>query len=93
MARKNRIICPSRVLHFFNILKVEDSMLESLFSSFGAPVPNQIKWVSSKNDGKQGGLGLCYFESVNDATTAMILVNHAQIETRNIKFCYSPAKY
>ena len=94
MARKNRIIRPSKVLHFFNILKIPDAEFENMFSSMGAVVPNQIKWVPCKNEAKNQGVGLCYFDSIEDATEAMVLVSHQKtVDNRNIKFCYSPAKY
>ena len=93
MARKNRIIHPSKVLHFFNILKVDDSVLENLFTKVGATLPIQIKWVPAKNEAKQQGVGLLYFNTSEEATEGLILVNHQQVDTRNIKLCYSPAKY
>lgn len=93
MARKNRIIHPSKVLHFFNLTKVAEDELQQMFVKQGAVVPNQIKWVPAKSDAKLQGVGLCYFDNATDATEAMILVNHCVIEKRNIKLCYSPAKY
>ena len=68
LARKNRIIRPSAVLHFFNIMKMSDGEVEQLFGSASAPLPQKIKWVSNKQDQaedpKQAGVGLAYFASV-----------------------------
>jgi len=94
MAAKNRIIRPSKVLHFFNILKIPDTEFENMFSKEGAAVPIQIKWVPCKNEAKNQGVGLCYFNTAQEATEALILVSHSKtVDNRNIKFCYSPAKY
>jgi heterogeneous nuclear ribonucleoprotein L len=68
LARKNRIIRPSAVLHFFNIMKVSDAEVEELFRKANAPLPQKIKWVNTKQDQaedpKQAGVGLAYFTSV-----------------------------
>lgn len=92
-SRKNRIIHPSKVVHFFNIPKISDTDLANLFRNAGAVVPTQIKWMPPKNEAKVQGVGLCYFDNVEDATEAMILVNHQPVDQRNIKLCFSPAKY
>ena len=54
MARKNRIIHPSKVLHFFNVPKMSDTELEQLFVKAGAKPPMQVKWLPAKNDAKVG---------------------------------------
>jgi hypothetical protein len=75
LASKNRIVRPSAVLHFFNILRMPEAEVEALFAGAGAPVPQKIKWVSSNHRAQgdhQGGeeakpaagVGLAYFASV-----------------------------
>ena len=77
-SRKNRIVHPTKVLHFFNIPRLADSELEGLFITAGAKPPIQVKWLGPKDEEKKTGVGLIYFDSVQDATEACILVNHAQ---------------
>ena len=68
LARKNRIIRPSAVLHFFNIMKMSDAEVVELFSGAHAPLPQKVKWVTTKQgegeDSKQAGVGLAYFASI-----------------------------
>jgi len=97
-AAKNRIIAPTRNLHFFNIPKMSDSELEDLFGNNNAPLPSRIKWFPSKTE--KSCLGLLEFNSVEDALEAMVVVNHVEIETAvsqkypyEIKLCFSPAKF
>jgi len=102
-AKKNRIISPTKVIHFFNIPKISDAEVENMFSEYAAPQPNQIKWVESKQredapsgprkDGERPAMGLAYFDSVAAATEALVLVNHRDVDGRTIKLCFSPAKY
>jgi len=103
-AKKNRIISPTKVIHFFNIPKISDSEVEDMFTEYAAPQPNQIKWVESKpredggsgarkTEGAKPAMGLAYFENVAAATEALVLVNHRDVDGRTIKLCFSPAKY
>jgi len=105
MARKNRILPPTKVVHFYGIPKVSDGEVEELFAHYEAPLPIKIKWVEAKKDASveggppreqnanRAGVGLAYFETVEDATTALVLVNHREVEGRTIKLCFSPATY
>merc|ERR1719481_1104346 len=99
-AKKNRIISPTKVLHFFGISKMTEAEAENMFLEYAAPQPNQIKWVESKNrdessveTGNRMAMGLAYFDTVAAATEALVLVNHREVEGRVIRMCYSPAKY
>merc|ERR1711874_772486 len=64
MARKNRILAPTKVIHFYGVPReMSEANIEELFSSHCAPAPNKIKFVESKKerDGageERGGTGL-----------------------------------
>lgn len=96
-AAKNRIIAPTRILHFYNVPKMEDSEMEDIFSRSGAPLPAKIKWFPAKSD--KSVSGLCEFDNVQEACEALVLVNHTEIEGSNkkypycMKLCFSPATH
>jgi len=105
VARKNRILPPTKVLHFFGISKCDEDEIEELFVGAEAPRPSKVKWVESKKEkeenserGSSGessghGVGLAYFDTKEDAITALVLVNHKEFEGKPIKLCFSPATY
>merc|ERR1712088_871541 len=41
---RDRIIAPTKILHFYNVPKMEDTEMEDIFSRVGAPLPAKIKW-------------------------------------------------
>merc|ERR1719416_48617 len=91
-AAKNRIIAPTKIVHFYNVPKMEDH-----YSSRGAPPPAKIKWFPAKSD--KSVSGLCEFDSPQEACEALVLVNHMEIEGTNkkypycMKLCFSPATH
>jgi heterogeneous nuclear ribonucleoprotein L len=104
MARKNRILPPTKVVHFYGIPKITDEEIEEIFSEYCAPQPNKIKWVEPRKpiEGQEKpenankptpGMGLAYFDSVAAATEALVLVNHREVEGKTIKLCFSRATY
>jgi len=94
LAKKNRILKPTKVLHFYNVIRVPDDELISCFEDNCAPLPGNIKWSQPKEGSKvTGSSGLLYFDSVDDCTDALVLMNHVKVGERNIKLGYSPAKY
>jgi heterogeneous nuclear ribonucleoprotein L len=94
MARKNRLLMPTKVLHFYNVLRVSDEELKACFQEQEAPEPINIKWVEPKEGSRAtGSSGLLYYDSVEDASDALVLMNHLKLGERNIKLGYSPAKY
>merc|ERR1711864_53124 len=104
MAKKNRILAPTKVVHFYGIPKCTDAEVEDVFTEYCAPQPNKIKWVEAKRNPEIAakeeasgrappGMGLAYFDSVAAATEALVLVNHRQIDGRTIKLCFSPATF
>ena len=96
-AAKNRIIAPTKILHFYNVPKMEDSEMEDIFTRVGAPLPGKIKWFPAKSD--KSVSGLCEFDSVQESCEAIVLVNHTEIEGTNkkypycMKLCFSPATH
>jgi len=98
-AIKNRIIAPTKCLHFYNVPKMEDSELEDLFTDNGAPRPARMKWFPAKSE--KSCLGLLEFDSTEESCEAMALVNHTEIEGAKvsqkfpyeIKLCFSPATF
>jgi len=86
-AAKNRILAPTKTLHFYNVPKLEDADLEAVFTSKEAPVPARIKWFPSASD--KSASGNAEFDSVQEAAEALVLCNHAQIEGSNYKFPYT----
>jgi len=99
MARKNRILAPTKVIHFYGVPReMTESDIEGLFSEQCAPPPNKVKFVESKKERDGGGedrsgVGLAYFNSVEEATEALVLVNHRDVNGKVIKLCFSPATY
>jgi heterogeneous nuclear ribonucleoprotein L len=98
-AIKNRIIAPTKCLHFYNVPKMEDSELEDLFTDNGAPRPARMKWFPAKSE--KSCLGLLEFDSIEESCEAMALVNHVEISGAKvtqkfpyeIKLCFSPATF
>ena len=50
VAKKNRIVPPTKVLHFFGIAKCAEEEIEEMFVKADAPRPNRVKWVESKKE-------------------------------------------
>ena len=80
MARKNRILAPTKVIHFYGIPKdMTERDIENLFGEYCAPAPNKIKFVESKKEREVGngeersGVGLAYFNSVEVFITINII--------------------
>ena len=100
MAKKNRILAPTKVIHFYGVPRdMNDRDIVDLFAEYCAPTPNKVKFVESKkerdggNNDERSGVGLAYFNSVEEATEALVLVNHRHISDKMIKLCFSPATY
>ena len=95
-AAKNRIIPPTTTLHFYNVPKMEDEDMESLFTERGAPAPNHVKWFPAKSE--KSVSGLVEFDNKQEACEALAIVNHAEIEGDSkrpycMKLCFSPASH
>jgi len=80
MASKNRIQPPSKILHFFNTPPhMTEEMLGKVFEEKEAPCPKTIKLFPLKSD--RSSSGLLEFEDVGDALMALMLCNHAGIQS------------
>jgi heterogeneous nuclear ribonucleoprotein L len=98
-AAKNRFIPPTKVLHFYNVPKMTDDELTSLFTEVGAAYPARIKWFEPKSSGSKSVTGLVEFETVSEACEALVLVNHAKVNKGSseqaghyeMKLCFSKA--
>merc|ERR1719150_130286 len=98
MARKNRILAPTKVIHFYGVPKESGEQdIMDLFGEYCAPPPAKVKFVESKKEreeapgaAERSGVGLAYFDSVEEATEALVLVNHRDINNKTIKLCFSP---
>jgi len=98
-AAKNRIISPTKVLHFYNVPQMDDEDLECLFTTNEAPRPSRIKWMPAKND--RSGLGFVEFDTIEESIEAMTICNNLEIEGSekmgdkgypyDLKLCFSPA--
>ena len=74
MARKNRILAPTKVIHFYGVSRdMSEDDIEKLFEEYCAPPPHKVKFVESKKERDGGkndereersGVGLAYFNSV-----------------------------
>jgi len=88
MASKNRIQPPSKILHFFNTPPhMTEEMLGKVFEEKEAPCPKTIKLFPLKSD--RSSSGLLEFEDVGDALMALMLCNHAGIQSPGGKFPYT----
>lgn len=93
-AAKNRIVPPTKTLHFYNLPKMEDDELRQLFADQGAVRPLGIKWLPYKNE--RSVSGIVEFDDIVEASEALVLVNHMKIEgddprrPYDMKLCFSP---
>jgi heterogeneous nuclear ribonucleoprotein L len=96
-AAKNRIISPTKIVHFYNVPKIEDHDMKDIFTKAGASCPSKVKWFPSKSE--KSASGLCEFASVQEACEAIVLVNHTEVVGANCKYpycmklCFSPATH
>jgi len=95
-AAKNRIIAPTKILHYYNVPKMEDQDMEDIYTSAGATAPTKIKWFPPKSE--KSASGLCEFDSAQEACEALVLANHTEIEGTKkypfcMKLCFSPATH
>lgn len=100
-AAKNRIIAPTKVLHFYNVPEMDDEDLECIFTTRDAPRPARIKWMPAKSE--KSALGFVEFETVSKAIEALVICSHVPIEGSEnkgekqhpyeMKLCFSPATW
>jgi len=79
-AAKNRVMPPTRVLHFYNTPHLSEDQMGDLFVDHEAACPTNVRWFESKKEGTRTGSGVVEFETVEDAVEALVLVNNLKVE-------------
>lgn len=94
-AAKNRIIPPTKILHFYNVPKMDDDRLMDVFAEQHAPCPTRVKWFEAKS--AKSASGLAEFDTVEDSVEALVMVNNTKVECEDegrpydMKLCFSRA--
>lgn len=94
-AAKNRIIPPTKILHFYNVPKMDDDRLTDVFAELHAPCPSRVKWFEAKS--AKSASGLAEFDTVEEAVEALVMVNNSKVECEDegrpydMKLCFSRA--
>lgn len=79
-ASKNRLLPPNKILHFYNVPKMEDDAMMDIFCDANAPFPTKVTWFDLKSLRGSSATGLIEFETVEEATEALVIVNNTEIE-------------
>ncbi|XP_065175479.1 heterogeneous nuclear ribonucleoprotein L-like [Sycon ciliatum] len=83
-SRKNHMINPTRVLHFFNAYnEVTEDDLSKIFSAAKAPVPARVTIFDKKGGPTSRVTGLVEYSDAGHALEAMALCNHVTIHAPN----------
>lgn len=86
-ASKNRILPPSKMLHFFNApFNIPEDQMKKIFDDKEATPPTSVKLFQSKNKSERSSSGLLEFDSVSHALEGLALCNHVPISNPNGKF-------
>jgi len=94
-AAKNRIIPPTKILHFYNVPKMDDDRLIDVFAEQHAPCPTRVKWFEAKS--AKSSSGLAEFDTVEESVEALVMVNNTKVEWEDegrpydMKLCFSRA--
>ena len=84
---KNRIVPPSKILHFFNTPPdLKSKAVEEIFTEQGSPAPECVQFLPSKTE--RSSSGLIEFKTLEDALEALISCNHQPVPNPNGKFPY-----
>nr|XP_022315358.1 heterogeneous nuclear ribonucleoprotein L-like [Crassostrea virginica]XP_022315359.1 heterogeneous nuclear ribonucleoprotein L-like [Crassostrea virginica] len=93
-ASKNRIMAPTKVLHYFNVPPdLSEKVLEEVFTNMGAECPEKIKQFPASS--ARSSSGLVQFKDTEEAVNALALANHASIPNPSgkspyvMKLCFS----
>ena len=84
-ASKNRLLPPNKILHFYNVPKMEDDILMDIFCDANAPFPTKVTWFDIKPLRGASTTGLVEFETVEEATEALVIVNNTEINNMEKK--------
>lgn len=75
---KNRIIGPSRILHFYNAPPdATEESLKDIFSKSGAILPKGIKFFSQ---GGKSATGLMEWDTVEEALETFVVATHTTVQ-------------
>lgn len=86
-ASKNRILAPSKMLHFFNApFGVSEDEMKKVFEDNGAKPPMNVKLFQSKTKSERSSSGLLEFDDDSEALEALAFCNHVPISNPNGKF-------
>jgi len=96
-AAKNRIIPPTKTLHFYNVPLMSEEALLDIFTDNLAPCPARINWFEDKSESpNKTGRGLVEFDTVEESCEALVICNNLPVKqeddqdrTYNIKLCFS----
>ncbi|OQR76508.1 heterogeneous nuclear ribonucleoprotein L-like [Tropilaelaps mercedesae] len=98
LAAKNRIRPPSNTLHFFNAPSdVTDERLRDVFTKEDLTPPVKVTMFENKNLKSQ--TGMLEFETIQQATEALVICNHAPIQSPAspfpflLKLCFTSGSY
>ncbi|GFY24746.1 heterogeneous nuclear ribonucleoprotein L [Trichonephila clavipes] len=88
-ASKNRILPPSKMLHFFNApFGISEEQMKKVFEEKEASPPTSVKLFTSKNKSERSSSGLIEFGTVNQSLEGLALCNHVPIPNPSGKFPY-----
>lgn len=94
-AAKNRIMPPTKILHFYNVPMMDDDALMDVFAEKDSPCPTRIKWFETKSS--KSASGLAEFDTIEDSVEALVTVNNTKVEGQDdtrpydLKLCFSRA--
>lgn len=95
-AAKNRIIPPTKTLHFYNVPKMSDDNLIDIFAEQLAPCPVRVKWFDARpNTTSKAGSGVVDFETLEESCEALVTCNNLKVEGEeddrpyDMKLCFS----
>lgn len=88
-ASKNRILPPSKMLHFFNApFGITEDQMKKVFEDKEVRSPSVVKLFQSKNKSERSSSGLLEFDSISEALEGLAYCNHVPISNPNGKFPY-----
>jgi len=86
-AAKNRILPPTSLLHWFNApATMNEARMKKIFADKGVSVPKTVTIFNTRSE--RSSSGIMEFASVNQASEALIKVNHTTIPEVTAKAPY-----
>ncbi|XP_055944686.1 heterogeneous nuclear ribonucleoprotein L-like [Argiope bruennichi] len=88
-ASKNRILPPSKMLHFFNApFGISEDEMKKVFEDKDVTPPSSVKLFTSKNKSERSSSGLIEFATINQSLEGLAVCNHVPIPNPSGKFPY-----